>query len=124
MIKDLGDIVEEKLELTLFKIISEAGTARSFYIEAVSLVKEGKIEEAKEHINEGDSFIYSAKQTHLQLLAKETGGEKIPFSLLLLHAEDMQMSAEDMRIMAVEIIDIYEKQLELSRIISKLKLNE
>jgi len=121
VIKDLGDIVEEKLELTLFKIISEAGTARSFYIEAVSLVKEGKIEEAKEHINEGDSFIYSAKQTHLQLLAKETGGEKIPFSLLLLHAEDMQMSAEDMRIMAVEIIDIYEKQLELSRIISKLK---
>lgn len=38
------------LELISFQIISAVGTARSMYIEAIELAKQGKIEEARKMI--------------------------------------------------------------------------
>ena len=38
-------------------------------------------------------------------------GEEMPFDLLLVHAEDQMMSAECFKVMAMELIEIYEKRL-------------
>lgn len=40
------------LELVSFQIISAVGTARSMYVEAIQLAKEGKITEARELVVE------------------------------------------------------------------------
>ena len=40
---------------------------------------------------------------------KETSGEPVPFSLLLVHAEDQLMNAEFLKITAEEIIALYER---------------
>ena len=44
----------EGLELVSFQIIAAAGTARSSYVEALQAAKEGRYDDAKELIKQGD----------------------------------------------------------------------
>ena len=48
-------------------------------------------------------------EVHAQLIQKEAAGEKTPVSLLLLHAEDQMMGAEQFKTMALEMIDLYKR---------------
>lgn len=98
-------------ELILFNIIASVGAARSSYIEAIQLAKENKIEEAYAKIDEGDDVFQQGHQSHAQLIAKEASGEAVPFSLLLVHAEDQLMSAEAFKILSQEFISVYERIL-------------
>ena len=97
------------LELISFQIISAVGTARSMYIEAIQLAKEGKIAEAREQIVEGETVFTEGHHAHAQLIQQEANGEKVEFQLLLMHAEDQLMSAEGFKIIATEFIDVYER---------------
>lgn len=97
------------LELISFQIISAVGTARSMYIEAIQLAKEGKIAEAREQIVEGEKVFTEGHHAHAQLIQQEANGEKVEFQLLLMHAEDQLMSAEGFKIIATEFIDVYER---------------
>lgn len=98
----------EGLELTCFQIISAVGTARSLYIEAIQDAKEGKFDDAKAKIKEGEEVFVEGHKVHAELVQKEANGEEIKFQLLLLHAEDQLMSAEAFSIIAKEFIDLYE----------------
>lgn len=102
----------EGLELTSFQIISSVGTARSMYIEAIHLAKEGKFDEAKEMISEGKKIFVQGHHFHTELVQKEAAGDSIPFQFLLMHAEDQLMSAEAFGILADEFIDVYKKMNE------------
>lgn len=97
------------LELISFQIISAVGTARSMYIEAIQLAKEGKIAEAREQIVEGEKIFTEGHHAHAQLIQQEANGDKVEFQLLLMHAEDQLMSAEGFKIIATEFIDVYER---------------
>lgn len=101
---DMGEI-----EFICFKIISCVGSARSSYIEAIRKAKEGEIEKARELISEGENVFNEGHNFHNKLIQNEAAGQKNEFSLLLMHAEDMLMSAETFRITAEEFIDIYER---------------
>lgn len=98
------------IELIAFQIISNAGMAKSLAIEALReartcnyIVAEDKIEEAKKFLIEG----YNA---HTTLTNKESEGEKLEISLIIMHALDQLMSAETIKDLALEIIAMY-KQL-------------
>ena len=97
----------EGIEQICFQIISTVGTARSCYIEAIQMAKEGNFEEAMTRIKEGESFFKEGHHAHGQLIQKEASGEPIHFSLILMHAEDQLMSAENFRIIAEEFIELY-----------------
>jgi cellobiose PTS system EIIA component len=99
----------EGLELICFQIISAVGTARSIFIEAIREAKEGNIKEAREMIEEGEKVFTQGHHSHMELIQKEASGEKTEINLLLIHTEDMLMSAESFRILAIEFIDLYEK---------------
>lgn len=96
------------LELVSFQIISAVGTARSMYVEAIQLAKEGKITEARELVVEGEKVFVEGHHAHAGLVQQEANGEKVEFQLLLMHAEDQLMSAEAFKIIATEFIDLYE----------------
>ncbi|MBR0138319.1 MAG: PTS lactose/cellobiose transporter subunit IIA [Erysipelotrichaceae bacterium] len=98
----------EGLELISFQIIAAAGAARSTYVEAIEMAKEGKIEEARASIKEGENVFIEAHKVHMELLTKVANQEKIDVDVLLIHAEDQLMSAETLKIMAEQMIDIYE----------------
>ncbi len=97
------------LELISFQIISAVGTARSMYIEAIQLAKEGKFSEARANIEEGEKVFVEGHHAHAELIQQEASGNKVEFQLLLMHAEDQLMSAEAFKIIATELIDIYER---------------
>lgn len=107
----------EELELTLFQIITAAGGCKSNYIGAIQLAKEGKFDEAKQLVKDGDTFLAQAHDPHAGLLAQEAqlaveGKNSADLvCLLLIHAEDQMMSCEVFKQMAVEFIELYEKRL-------------
>lgn len=99
----------QEMELICFQLITAAGGAKSSYIEAVQLAKEGKYEEAEKKIAEGDEMMKQGHLPHVDLIQKEAAGEAVTMGLILTHAEDQMMSAEVFKVMAEEIIDLYRR---------------
>ena len=99
----------EGLELISFQIISGVGAAKSKYIEAIHCAKAGNFDEAKVKIDEGKKLYNEGHNAHTELIQMEAGGEKIEFNILLMHAEDLLMSADTFSILAEEFIDVYKK---------------
>ena len=100
----------EGIELVCFEIISAVGGARSCYIEAIQLAKQGKFEEARQQIADGDELFNQGHRSHAKLVQQEANGERVDVVLLLVHAEDQLMSAETFKILANEFIDLYENK--------------
>lgn len=97
----------EGMELFCFEIISHTGSARSSYIEAIKAAKSGDFQRAEELMDEGENQYCIGHKVHAKLVQQEAFGEATPVSLLLLHAADLMMSAETLRIMAKEFINLY-----------------
>ena len=99
----------EGIELVCFKIIASVGSARSCYIEAMREATKGNIEAAYAKIEEGEKEFVEAHRTHGELISEEANGNRTDVCLLLLHAEDQLMSAETMKIVAEEHIELCKK---------------
>lgn len=97
----------EGLELISFQIISNVGMAKSLAIEAVREVRQGNYNLAKRKIEECGSFMAEAHHAHTELIQKEASGEKVEFSLILMHAEDQMLSAETIIVLANEMIEMF-----------------
>ena len=100
----------EGIELVCFEMISHHGSARSCYIEAIQAAREGNFALAQEKIDSGDEEFQAGHQAHARLIQKEAAGEPVALSLLLLHAADLMMSAETLKIIGIELIELYKKQ--------------
>lgn len=98
-----------RYEEICFSIISSAGTARSFYIEAISEAEEGNFEQANKLVLEGKEVFGTCHKEHFEMIQKEANGEKNQIGLLLIHAEDQLMSAEAFGILAEKFITLYHK---------------
>jgi len=97
----------EGMEMISFQIISAVGTAKSMCMEAIAEAKKGNFEKADSLIEESKAMFLEAHKSHASLIQKEASGEKIEFSLLLMHAEDQLMTTEMLKLMAIEIIDLH-----------------
>ena len=99
----------EDLEMTCFQIISNVGTARSSYIEAIQKAKQGDFEGARACVEAGQQQFLIGHEAHFELIQREAKGENVGGSLILVHAEDQLMSAEQFKIIAEEMIDNYRR---------------
>ncbi|TYS69456.1 PTS lactose/cellobiose transporter subunit IIA [Sutcliffiella horikoshii] len=99
----------ENIELVCFQIISAVGSAKSMYLEAIQEAKKGEFNKAASLIEEGRTLYTQGHHAHSKLIQQEASGEKTDITLLLLHAEDQMMSAETIKIMAEEFIELYKK---------------
>jgi len=102
--------MSEEFELICMQMITNSGSAKSSYIEAIQKAKEGDFEGAERLMEEGDQFFSEAHGVHGNLLAKEASGEKTEFSLILMHAEDQMASTEMAKVLAREIMELYQKK--------------
>lgn len=96
----------EKMQEVGFQIIAAVGEAKSSYVEAMYLSREGKFDEAEQKIADGDNSYKDAHHFHFELLKKEAEGTELPFSLMLMHAEDQLLTTEVVKLMAVEVIEL------------------
>ena len=99
----------QDLELIAFQIISNVGSARSAFVNAIRAAKTGDFARAEKLIEEGEADFLTGHKAHQQLLTNEAAGAAAPVTLLLAHAEDQLMSAEAFKILAREFIDLYQR---------------
>ena len=97
------------METVCFQIISNAGTARSLFMEAISEARDNNFEKVDDMFKEANKYFSEAHKIHGQLIQKEAKGENVPFSLLFMHAEDLLISTETMKHLAKELVHIYKK---------------
>ena len=96
----------EGLELIAFEIISNVGMAKSLAIEALREVRSVTMQKVK-RLAEAAKYLTEGHHAHTSLIQKEAAGEKTEFSLMLMHAEDQMMSAEVIKSLAEEMIEMY-----------------
>ncbi|MGN0242364.1 MAG: PTS lactose/cellobiose transporter subunit IIA [Candidatus Weimeria sp.] len=99
----------EEYEQICFQLITASGGAKSAYIGAIQKAREGRFDDAREMIKQGDEMLNQAHEPHADMVAKEAAGNGIPMTLILTHAEDQMMSTEVFKSMALEFIELYER---------------
>lgn len=100
----------EGLELISFEIISNVGMSKSLSIEAIEAIREarkGNYEMADENLKRANQYLTDGHHAHASLIQQEAAGEKVDFSLILMHAEDQMMSAEIIKSLVEEMIEMY-----------------
>lgn len=96
----------DELELVAFEIISNVGMAKSLAMEAIREARNGNYDEAEKKIEEAKGFLLVGHHAHSGLIHKEANGEKLEFSLIIMHAEDQLISAETIKDIAIELIEM------------------
>lgn len=99
------------LDEIAMEIITNVGTARSMYIEAVAEAKAGKFAEAHDLIRGGEACFVNGHHAHADLINESVGADELPYLFLVMHAEDQLMSAETLKIVCEEFIDLLENHI-------------
>lgn len=100
-----NDIDFEKVSLA---IITYAGTAKSLVITAISIAKAGDYQTALKMVAEANENLTKASGIHMDIIAKESQGLQLPFSLLFMHAEMQLLTTEMMIEISKEFINLYQ----------------
>lgn len=90
-------------EAVSFRIISFAGAAKSSYLEAIELAKQGI--DPSELIARGDEAFRAASEAHHEALQMEAQGV-LGCGLLLIHAETILISAETIKGLLPTIVEL------------------
>ncbi len=99
----------ENMELIIFEIINNGGTAKSLAYEALALSEEGKYEEAKQLLKEADEYLVKAHQIQTTLIQEEAAGKHHEVSVLFVHAQDHLMSSMEIRTLVDYLIRLHQK---------------
>ncbi|MBA4492885.1 PTS lactose/cellobiose transporter subunit IIA [Paenactinomyces guangxiensis] len=99
----------DRTEKTVFQLILYAGNAKSLAMEAISLAKERKLEEARQRLEEADREMSRAHQIQTAFIQQEAAGEKTEITMLMIHAQDHLMTSITVKELAAEFVDLYER---------------
>lgn len=99
----------EELEKIAFEIISNVGMAKSSAIDALREVRKGNYDDGEKLLKEANEYLVNGHHAHASLIEKEASGGKVQFSLIIMHAEDQMMSAETIKDLVRELIDMYKE---------------
>lgn len=101
---------EQKVILeTIMDLIMHGGDAKTNAVEAIQAAKEANFDLAEEKLEAADQALSKAHETQKSLLTRESRGEAIEISLLLIHGQDHLMNAITFKDLAVEVIDVYRR---------------
>ena len=99
----------QDMELIVFEIISNGGNAKALVYEAIEASKNGNFKEARDLLNEADTFLNKAHQVQTDLIQKEAAGERNEVTVLFVHAQDHLMTSIEVRTLAENIIRMNER---------------
>ncbi|MBS3678810.1 PTS lactose/cellobiose transporter subunit IIA [Ornithinibacillus massiliensis] len=94
-------------------IIIHGGNARSSAMRAIAEAKNANFGEAEKLIEESNEELNKAHRIQTDLIQAESRGEKTEISLLMVHAQDHLMNAMTVRDLAIEIIDLTKKTINI-----------
>ena len=99
----------QDMELIVFEIISNGGNAKALVYEAIEASENGNFKEARDLLNEADTFLNKAHQVQTDLIQKEAAGERNEVTALFVHAQDHLMTSIEVRTLAENIIRMNER---------------
>lgn len=100
------------MEMTIVKLISHGGDARSSCMEAIHYAKINDFESAEKSMDNAIKQLEEAHKVQTQMIQAEAAGGKTELSLLLVHAQDHLMTAGVVKDLAWEFIELYQKMSE------------
>lgn len=101
---------------TVMALIVNGGNAKSSAFEAIASAKIGHFQEAETKLNEADKFLSQAHQSQTGMLTNEAQGNHVPVTLLMVHSQDHLMNAITFRDLAGEIVALYKRLHEMTKI--------
>lgn len=99
----------QDMELIVFEIISNGGNAKALVYEAIEASENGNFKEARDLLNEADTFLNKAHLVQTDLIQKEAAGERNEVTVLFVHAQDHLMTSIEVRTLAENIIRMNER---------------
>ncbi|MEE3928307.1 PTS lactose/cellobiose transporter subunit IIA [Mycoplasmopsis ciconiae] len=97
---------KEIIEQSAFEIISYAGGAKALFLEAVDYICDFEFEKAQKCIKQGQEILAQSHESHYKLITMEANDSLEKTSLLLIHAEDQFMSAENSLVLAQKLLKV------------------
>lgn len=88
----MTEIIDEEILEKIMMGIAIAGAAKSLGKEAISCASNGEFEKAKDMFVEAKNKFLEVHSSHFDLIQKESSGEEVKISLLLIHMEDHIMT--------------------------------
>lgn len=89
-----------------FRLIADAGQARSLAFEALSMAKKGDFAAADDLMKQAQGAFLAAHECQTGLLVKEANGEHTPVNVMLVHAQDHLMTSMLAQELIAEIIEL------------------
>ena len=96
-------------ELIALNLISNSGVARTKAFEALSKARKGEFNEAKSLLKEAEESSLLAHKAQTELLQAEANGEKLDYSIIMVHAQDHLMTTMTLLEVAQEMNYLYQK---------------
>ena len=113
--------MDEQLEEIVFSIVGFAGECRGLAFEALALSEEGKIEEAEVMLKDAEKALHQAHYVQTDLIQKEAAGEKMPISMVFIHAQDHLMTAISEKELIKKLVSANAKMDQLNKRLERLE---
>ncbi len=101
---------KEDIQKIAFQIIAYAGSAFDYFNQAIDLASKNNIIEAEEKIRSGNEELNRAHNAQTSILACEANNEDIPYSIIMVHAQDHLTMALFTERMAKHFINIWKEK--------------
>ena len=102
-------MTKEEVQMISFQVISHAGEAFDSFVKAGEAASNFDSAGAEELMKTGDQQLVQAHQSQTNLLNAEARNEEIPFSIILIHAQDHLMTSMLAGELIKEMIELYRK---------------
>lgn len=97
------------MEVIIFEIISQGGTAKGLAYEALEAAEKGDYDKADKLLKEADDSLLEAHKIQTSIIQGEARGEKTEVSVLFVHAQDHLMTAIEAKTLIEHIIKLHKK---------------
>lgn len=97
----------DEMELIIFDIINNGGTAKGLAYEALQAAEEGDFAKSEELLKEADTYLLKAHKVQTKIIQDEANGRKHEVSVLFVHAQDHLMTAIEAKTLIEHMIKLY-----------------
>ncbi len=105
----MENYTSEDIQAIAFEIILNSGNARTAIHSALAEMRKGNFAEAEQYLDEAHESLGQAHNAQTGLLHDYANEVSVPMEIILVHAQDHLMTAETLREIAIEMLELYKK---------------
>ena len=99
---------KEKLQSVAFEVITYASEAMNYCFQSLNAAKKGDTKASLEFMNQYEEVISKAHKAQMILIMNEAKGIEMPYSIIMVHAQDHLMQAIFIQRVIKELIEVYQ----------------